>query len=329
MRTPILVALVLGVLAATGCGGGDDPPTLPEGKFLAARQMVTPRVHLFAEPILARVDVIVDAERFDPDRLRLVPSFDPYEEQGDPVVKRRDAGRYTHLSYEYTLRCLVYECLEEVNGGPPQIQAGGIPPPPSAQAGGFGERSTTRFDAARVVYDDPKDGERTIQNVTWPEVQSVSRLNYGAGASGTGVPGSVGVGGVGFPFEASVTPLPEASYRISPNLLGAGLLVGALALLALPAALVVRTLRREDEVVVEEAPELPPLEKALALVEWARDRSEPERREALEALARELDDQQSPLSWDAQRLAWSSAAPLPEAMRELVELVRESHADTP
>jgi hypothetical protein len=314
-----ILALSVALVAGGGCGGGGDTPSLPKGRFLAARETVTPRVHLFAEPIVARVDVIVDGDRYDPDRIRLVPEFKPYEEQGDPVVKRRDSGRYTHLSYEYTLRCLVYECLQEVGGGPPEIQPGGIPPPPGAQAGGFGERNTTRFDAARVVYDDPEKGDRTVQNVSWPEVQSVSRLNYADVSSG-------GVGGIGFPFSASVTPLPEASYRVSPNLLGAGLLVGALVLLALPAALVVRAIRREDEVVVEEEPELPPLEKALVLVEWARERGEAERREALEVLAVELDAQGSPLARDARRLAWSPAPPLSAAMTGVVNAVRESHA---
>jgi hypothetical protein len=309
----------LAALAAAGCGGGGEALSLPQGRFLAANQTVTPRVHLFAEPVVARVDVIVDGERYDPDRIRLISEFKPYEEQGDPVIERRDAGRYTHLSYEYTLRCLVYECLEEVGGGPPQIQPGGIPPPPSAQSGGFGERNTVRFDASRIVYDDPEKGDRTVQNVSWPEVQSVSRLNYGDVSQG-------GVGGIGFPFSASVTPLPEASYRVSPNVLGAVLLVGALLLLALPAALVVRAIRREDEIVVEEEPELPPLEKALRLVEWARERVEADRREALEVLAVELDAAGSPLARDARRLAWSPSAPLSGAMTQLVNVVRESHA---
>jgi hypothetical protein len=309
----------LAALAATGCGGGEETLALPEGRFLASRQTVSPRVHLFAEPIVARVDVIVDTDRYDADRIRLVTQFKPYEEQGDPVVKRRDSGRYTHLSYEYRLRCLVYECLEEVGGGPPEIQPGGIPPPPGSQAGGFGERNTTRFDAARIVYDDPEKGDRTVQNVSWPDVQSVSRLNYGDVSSG-------GVSGIGFPFEASVTPLPEASYRVSPNLLGAGLIAGALLLLALPAALTVRALRREEEVVGDEEPELSPLEKALVLVEWARERHESERREALEALAVELDEQGSPLASDARRLAWSPTPPLAHGMGELAGRVRESHA---
>jgi hypothetical protein len=70
----------LAALAAAGCGGGGDTPSLPQGRFLAANQTVTPRVHLFAEPVVARVDVIVDGDRYDPDRIRLVSEFKPYEE---------------------------------------------------------------------------------------------------------------------------------------------------------------------------------------------------------------------------------------------------------
>jgi len=310
-------ALLVGVVAALAAGcGGEGGPSLPEGRFLAARQTVTPRVHLFAEPIVARVDVIVDSEHYDPDRMRVAPDFDPYEEDGDPRVSRRNDGRYTQLRYEYTLRCLVYACLEEVGGGPPQIQPGGLPPSPGQQAGGFGERKSTRFNAARVLYDDPEKGERRVQNLSWPVVQSVSRLNYG----------DTGITGVGFPFEASVTPLPGATYRIAPALLGAGLLVGALALLALPAVLVVRALRREESPVEEETPGLSPLERAIQLVEWARARVDGDRREALEALAIELEAQGSELTGGARRLAWSPLPPSLEGMDELVTTAREADA---
>ncbi len=313
MRACALLVAVVATLAA-GCGGEGVPP-LPEGRFLAARQTVTPRVHLFAEPIVARIDVIVDSEHYHPDRVRVAPDFDPYEQDGDPRISRRDDGRYTQLRYEYTIRCLVYACLEEVGGGPPEIQAGGLPPSPQQQAGGFGERKTTRFNAARVLYDDPEKGEQRVRNLSWPVVQSVSRLNYG----------DTGVTGVGFPFEASVTPLPGATYRIAPALLGAGLLVGALALLALPAVLVVRALRREESP-IEETPELSPLERALWLVEWARARPEGERREALEALAVELEAQGSELTSGARRLAWTPLPPSPEGMDEFVTAVKEADA---
>ena len=310
----VLFCSVAGLaLLAAGCGGGGDVPALPEGRFIATSQSITPRVQLFADPVVARVDVIVDRDHFDPELVRVAGNFKPYEREGEVVRTRKDLGRYTHLRYEFTVRCLTYACLPKVGGGPPQVQPGGLPPP-STGAGGFGERKTVKLKAARVLYDDPEGSTRVLRNVAWPAVQAVSRLNFGDTA----------VTGIGFPFEASVTPLPEASYRVSPALLGAGLLLGALALLALPAILVVRTLRREPPPMVEEEPELTPLERALELVGWARERSEAERRESLEALAVELELESSELTDDARRLAWSSTAPPPAAMGDLVESVREA-----
>jgi hypothetical protein len=311
MRARAVLATGFAVLA-TGCGGGDGVPPLPEGRFLTASQSITPRVHLFGDAVLARIDLIVDRERFDPDRLRLATDFEPYEQEGEVVRKERDLGRDTHLRYEFRLRCVVYECLEEVLGGPPQVLPGGIPPPPGGHSG-FGERKSTIFKAARVLYDDPEKGTQRVRNVHWPEMQSVSRLNYA----------DTSVTGIGFPFEASVTPLHEATTRASPALLGAGFLLGAVVLLGLAAALFASLLRRQAPVVVEAAPELSPLERALQLVEWARKRPEPERREALEVLAVELDPNESELSEAARKLAWSPAVPSADAIDDLIESVRK------
>ena len=157
-----------------------------------------------------------------------------------------------------------------------------------------------------------------MRNVSWPVIQSVSRLNFG----------DTNVTGIGFPFEASVTPLPEASYRIPPGLFGIGLLVGALALLALPGSLLARSLRRKPPSVEEQEPELTPLERALLLVEWARERRD-EQRGALEVLAGELDmGERTELAEETRRLAWSRTSPSPGAMEQLVQSVRESDAAT-
>lgn len=312
MRAWAPVVAGVAVLAA-GCGGGDDVPPLPEGRFLVASQSVTPSVHLFGDAILARVDLIVDRERFDPDRLRVMARFDPYEREGEIVRKERDLGRYAHLRYEFTLRCVVYDCLQEVGGGPPEVQAGGIPAAPGGSSG-FGERKSVSLEAARVVYDDPEKGMQRVRNVHWPEIQSVSRLNYA----------DTSVTGIGFPFEASITPLHKATYRISPALLGAGFIAGFFALLGLTGVLVVGLLRHEPAQVEEAAPELTHLERALQLVAWARERSEVERRESLEVLAVELETGGSELSNVARRLAWSSVAPSTGAIDLLVESVREA-----
>jgi hypothetical protein len=311
----LAAALVVASLAlvAQGCGGGDDIPPLPEGKFMATSQSITPKVALFAEPVDVQIDVLVDTDRYDPDRLDVTGSFKPYERDGDVVRTRRDQGRYSHLRFEYTIRCLVYECLPEVGGGPPEVQPGGLPPPLGSLGGGFGERKSVTLATARLTYDDPKKGVQAVRNLSWPPIQVVSRLNHA----------DTNVTGIGFPFEATVAPLPAASYRVSPNVLGAALLAGALALLLLPAALIVRTVRRKPEIVEDPEPELSPLEKALRLVEWARAEGGPEeRREALEALAYELDEPQPEHAREARRVAWTPPEPDPEAMGRLVEVVR-------
>jgi hypothetical protein len=91
----------------------------------------------------------------------------------------------------------------------------------------------------------------------------------------------------------------------------------------------VRALRREDEAAEEPEPELSPLEKALRLVEWSRGEGLEERREALEALALELDDPEPALAREARRIAWTPPEPDPEAMGLLVEAVREALPETP
>jgi hypothetical protein len=312
MRT-LAAAFVAGLaFLAAGCGGGEDVPALPKGKFMATSQSFTPKVALFAEPIVARIDVLLDTQRYDPDRIDIAADFAPYEKEGDPVRTRRDQGRYTHLRFEYTVRCLVYACLPEVAGGPPEVQPGGLPAPVGSQAGGFGERKTVDLKPANVTYDHPEKGKQRVRRISWPVVQAVSRLNFG----------DTNVTGIGFPFEANVTPLPEASYRVSPGLLGVGLIAAGLLLLALPALLVVRAFRKEPEVVEEPEPELSPLERALRLVEWSRDKGPEERREALEALAFELDEPDPELAWESRRIAWTPPEPDRAAMGRLVEAVR-------
>jgi hypothetical protein len=313
LLAPFVAALAL---VAAGCAGDDEVTALPEGKFIAASQSLTPKVALFAEPVTARVDVLVDRERFDPDRIEIGADFKPYERDGEIRRTREDQGRYTHLRFEYTLRCLVYECLPEVGGGPPQVQPGGLPPDLGSLGGGFGERKTVSLPAASILYDDPeKNKKEAVTRVAWPPAQIVSRLNFG----------DTQVTGIGFPFEASTTPLSEPTYRVSPGVLAVGLMGLALLLLALPLALIVRALRKEHEVVEKPEPELSPLEQAVRLVEWAaRDGGLEERRQALEVLAVELDEPEPDLARDARRIAWTPPEPDREAMGLLVEAVREA-----
>jgi hypothetical protein len=301
------LAVVLAALLA-GCGADEQAGAdLPQGRQIAATASVDPGVHLFAEPVRARVAVVVDTEQLDPDRLELETRFLPFEVV-EESESRESRGRLEVLRHEYLLRCTRIECIPEVL----ESAAG------EAETG-RGERQTIRIAPARVLYDDPEGENRTVARGVWPELVSVSRIRE------SDVPR------FGFVFKTSVTPLPEPDYRVPPALLGGGLLAAALALLALPAVLMIGWLRdrRAAAPVAEPEPELTALERALRLVEWARAREDgSERREALEVLATELDDlERAELAGSARTLAWSAASPSPEAAGKLVASVRDEVED--
>jgi hypothetical protein len=288
------------VLVTAGCGD-ESTADLPLGRELSAAASLTPGVHPFAEPVTARVDVVVDREHLDPDRFALDAKFLPYDIY-DASESREDRGRITLLRYEWVLRCLRLACIPELL---------------SSAAGeaetGRGERRTLRLPPAEVVYDDPAAGKRVVARAKWPDVVSVSRIRQ------SDVPR------YGYLFKTSVTPLPDPDYRIPPALLGGGLLAAALALLVLPIGLaVVWIRRRRPEPLPVEKHELTPLERALRLVEWASGREDGvERREALERLAFELDAlDRSEAAESVRALAWSASTPTPDAAGVLVEAVR-------
>jgi hypothetical protein len=74
--------------------------------------------------------------------------------------------------------------------------------------------------------------------------------------------------------------------------------------------------------------DLPPLERALLLLEWARRRPDGEdRRRALELLAGALENEgRSALAGDARALAWSDDSPSPEQATALARRVKEARS---
>ena len=309
-----LVAL-LAALALAGCGGSDSKPLLARGKAAAVRGGLTPDVHLFGEPIVAHVDVIVDGSQVDPDTVRVKTDFKPYDTVGETPVEREEIGRFTHLRYSTTLRCLTEDCIPRTLTGDVTIsQTPGLPLFPENQQ--RDEKRKYEFPPALVTAEgEPK--ERTLGRVVWAPLRSVSRINWYDSS----------VIGQGFPFASTVTPVPEPSYRISPTVLGTALLAIATALLALPAIYLVRRYRARRAPSRSHKPSLLPLERALALVEWASRRpSVDERREALEALAYELDAEEDETAARARAHGWSPPSPATEEMTGLVEEIREGHA---
>lgn len=303
MRLPAVAVAALAVLAA-GCGGDREGAGPAPGRSIATARSLTPPVHLFADTVTARVDVTVDREALDPDRVRLRLSFLPYRIVGGVQRSRRDLERLTRLSWEVKLRCITIACVPPRNKSALGAQEG------------RGERRTFRFKPARVLYDDPKSGKLVhLRRVWWPPLDGVSRLSARATLySGLGF---------GAGLQATLAPMAEPSYRLPAPLLGGLLLAGAAALLALPAGLAARAVRRRRPSAGKE-PTVPPLERAIRLVEWARDEGGAgERREALEGLAFELDAEgEAGRATLVRRLAWSPEQPAPELVSELVESVR-------
>jgi hypothetical protein len=309
---PLLCVLV--VLLAAGCGGSDDEPLIAPTKTAVVRGALTPNVHLFGEPLVAQIDVIVNGTKVDPADVRLRTDFAPYEEVGETREIRREVGDYTVIRYTTTLNCLSERCIPRTAEGETTIsQVPGLPPfIPGQQRD---EKVKFQFPPALLVEAaEPK--EKTLGRVVWPPVRSLSRINWYDSS----------VVGQGFPFVATVTPLPEPGYRISPTALGLGLLVLAAALLALPLLLVLRRTRRRAPK-RDATPALSPLERALRLVEWASRRpSVGARREALEALAFELaHEEDGDSARRAREQGWSPPSPEPEGMTQLVASIREEN----
>jgi hypothetical protein len=280
---------------------------LPPGRAIETSRTLSPTAHLFADVVQARLEVVVDRRLLDPSRVRVTTGFEPYERVGEARLTRDDLGDYTRLRYGYALRCLTVDCipvrLESLLG---------------EQEAGRGERRTFRFPPALVRYDDPaKASPELLRSVTWPPLTSVSRLNEAQAEAE-------------FPFRLSPDELPNLSYRVSPPLAVAVLLLLGLLLLVLPARTARRWWRARRPVPAPEVGvELSPLERARALVEWSCERGDGvDRRKALANLATALALSGEPrVAVAAEGLAWSRPVPEPEAALALARR-KETHGDS-
>lgn len=282
------LALVLLLLASAPAAG--EPPRPPA---IGVNPSLSPRVSLFADELVARVEVIVDRRQLDPDRVRLQARYAPYQPVGRVTVSRRDAGRLTKLRYTARLRCLTNACA-----------------PATA-------RRRIALRPARVVYALPDGAERSL-SFRWPRLLVGSRLDAADVARNRE------------PWRADLYGLPGVSYRVPPLAARVGLLAAAALLLAAAALIALWTLGvRALPIRRRAAPQAQaPLERALELVERARLRGGAgHRRKALELLALELARHgEAHLAEDARELAWSQAAPEPEPTGALALRVRRALA---
>jgi hypothetical protein len=285
-RIAAAVAVVAGivVLALAILGAGEDGRGLPNGRAITATARIDPTTPLFGDDVAARIDLVVDRRRADPDKVHVRTPFSPLE----PVAHRTqrwNVGPLTYIRKTWTLRCLSPLCAQKE----PSFAAG------LSGAKGSGRRATALQPAQIVYLGTP---HRTL-NLDWPTVEWLSRINRTEEASGT------------YFYHVELVP-PPVSYAITPGRL---IVFGTLALLvlvAIPAAIVWRRIvdrRRARE--PEAEPELPPLERALQLLERAAsDSDEVARRRALELVAVELHRHgREELSGEARALAWQPPAP--------------------
>jgi hypothetical protein len=84
-------------------------PAASAADSLAVRASVSPRSHLFGDPVTAEVEVVVD--RGAASTVRVEPDFKPYTVIGAPTLVRVDGGESVELHYRYRLDCLSRPCL--------------------------------------------------------------------------------------------------------------------------------------------------------------------------------------------------------------------------
>lgn len=286
------------VVAITGLRGQERAAAVVSQRVpVAAKADVTPRTHLFGDTLVAWIDVVVAREAVGPGRLRVERSFAPYVAER-VTTARRDVGRFSHLRYTFRLRCLAAACLSPL-----------------------GRRASARFPPARVFYRSPS-GEVRETRVLWPPVERYSRLasvrREERSSSRFSTP-------VAEPWRADLAALPPVSHRVSPTVVVAVLLFAG-ALLVLPAGILVYRAvpRRASPSWESQLALLPPLERALAVLERARTEGDASaRRRALERLGAELRLRGADgLARAAVELAWTEAPPTPEAIARLEQHVR-------
>ena len=267
-------------------------------------------MHLFAEPVTARVEIVVDPEQFDPERIRITTGFSPYKLLGQVRRTKRTVGDIAELTYTAKMRCLDAACIA------PRFQT-----VLGAREGGRAERSTFRFAPAEIVYEHPGGRAELLVQRPFPAVEVVSRINTCQldAAAEQRFQNAL----LNSTYMASLEP-PPPTYRLPPGWLAAAAIALAALLFGFPAALTGSAILARWRV-TRPPRRLSPLERALLLVEWTSRKAdgEQDRRRALEALAGVLERGGAlPLAEQTRTYAWADAAPDPRRADEFAAEAR-------
>jgi len=268
-----ILAAAAGLIAWNAWDKGGGPGL--GGEPIVGTALLTPEQHLFGDAVRARIELIVDGNRVDPDSVEIGANFDPYRELGPVEVTRSEDGALTKLRYDYVLGCLVSQCLPRGTG---RVDLGGV----------------------AVNYLRRGESQPNAATVEWVPIRAAGRID----------PNELDQAAL----RSDLRALPSASYRLSPRTVELIALVLAV-LFAVGAAILILRLLPLDRLATRLGARFvdkrSPLEQALALVrESAASGSPEEERRALERLAVELRRNRNPaLAGDASRLAWSEPVP--------------------
>jgi hypothetical protein len=282
-------AALAGAIGAALVLGGwlDQGATSVPREGMTARATMSPRSHLFGDEVTARLDLLFSTASVPASSVRVEASFVPYRVEAASRSSSQQ-GSTTRFSYVFRLSCLTSACLAN------------------------GERVVT-LPRALVSYSVPAGGGPRVIRVAWPQLTTASRLGPTERQQAR--------------LRTPAARLPAPTYRITPALLAALALGGALVLLLVAAGLLLAvmpdSLRLGLPALLRRRPrQLTPLERALARVRAASANGDGDERRALEQLAVELGGSgELELAGDARRLAWSPGRPPAGDVGELASRV--------
>ena len=268
----VLILALVGLVAWKAWSGGESG-SLSEP--IAVNATIGPQQHMFGDPIRARVELILDSKRIDPNTVKVHANFAPYRPLRRPTRTESTAGAITRLRFDYPLGCMTYRCLP------------------------IGVR---RFDLhnASVEYRTRAGQTGRTEEIDWPTLEVTGRIAasrmWAARLQG-----------------AEYRDLGAPTYRISPTLVQLVALVLAVLFAAGALVLILRLLplaRIAERLGLKTVDSRTPLERALDQVHETAEAEPDEGRRALERLAHELRRARNPeLAGAASRLAWSREYP--------------------
>ena len=256
----VLVLALLGALAWRVWDPGEGSLAEP----IAVNATLSPQQHMFGDPVRARIEVVLDAERVDPDSVKVRANFAPHRQLQPPTESRSAAGPITRVRFDYRLACLTYSCLP--NG-----------------------RRRFELKNAAVEYSTGRGGGVRTEEIDWPTLTASGRISRARFYEAQ--------------TRAEFRELEPPAYRVSPRLVEVIGLLLALIFAAAAVILILRLLPLEriaERLGAEDGRHTDPRssERLRACGTSTPDRAE-EGRRALERLAAELRSAGTP-SWQAR-----------------------------